>query len=306
MGQPTGKPIERYPHQAVLPFGWHATHNYGQQYRVKDKVNGKPSQDSWESVAADFGVDVEQLIFFNFLTTQPDEVNWYLHHHTGCNKVSPSGNNWMFSNSANPGIIYIPPQDDTDIDFEAEEACPWVPSSVTTFMKRLVAVSGVIPGHRGERIQKLAGVIREVGYPACKDLWYYNDMNVVEYCDFKMKYPQLREMTLGKPDVPFDGDSGLYRQSGPPESRSGKWRIHAVNDLFDQFSCGHWTAKDLEDFLWNVDELMYRGWHAMSAVSDRPAGGGGASGYDQLVYDFIHHVSLLSEDDNNLYSAFRP
>jgi hypothetical protein len=212
----------------------------------------------------------------------------------------------MFSNSANPGIIYIPPQDDTDIDFEAEEACPWVPSSVTTFMKRLVAVSGVIPGHRGERIQKLAGVIREVGYPACKDLWYYNDMNVVEYCDFKMKYPQLREMTLGKPDVPFDGDSGLYRQSGPPESRSGKWRIHAVNDLFDQFSCGHWTAKDLEDFLWNVDELMYRGWHAMSAVSDRPAGGGGASGYDQLVYDFIHHVSLLSEDDNNLYSAFRP
>jgi hypothetical protein len=77
MGKPTGKPIERYPHQAVLPFGWHATHNYGQQYRVKDKVNGKPSQDTWESVAVDFGVDVEQLIFFNFLTTQPDEVNWY-------------------------------------------------------------------------------------------------------------------------------------------------------------------------------------------------------------------------------------
>jgi len=73
----------------------------GSPYRVK---NG----DSWESVAAAFGVAVRDLIKFNFNTTVPEEINWYLRNYTGCNKPSPSGHNWMFSSSADPGIIYIP------------------------------------------------------------------------------------------------------------------------------------------------------------------------------------------------------
>src|SRR5215467_14072099 len=105
MSTPKGKPIEKEPTGLRLPPFWHARNNYGIPYRPKDK----PVQEDWYSVARKFGVDVQELIFFNFMTHKPDEVNWYLHHYVGCDKVSPSGNNWMFSNSARPGIIYIPP-----------------------------------------------------------------------------------------------------------------------------------------------------------------------------------------------------
>lgn len=303
MGKPNQNPIERQP-QYVIPFGWHALHNYGRSYRVRGP---KPEQDTWESVADRFMVDVEELIYFNFLTTQPDEVNWYLHYHTGCNKPSPSGNNWMFSNSANPGIIFIPPPENREEDFEPAQVCPWVPSSVKNFIQRLVAVSQIMSGYTGQRVQKLVGVIQRVGYPACRDLWYYNDMNVLEYVDFKTKYSKLIEMTKATQGAfPFDGDSGLYGQAGTPERNRGQWRIHAVNDLFEEFSCGPLNASDLEDYLEGIDDLMYKGWHAMSDVADRTAGGGGGSAYHPLVYEFIHHVQLLSQDATHLYSAFRP
>ena len=58
--------------------------NGGVEYRRK---NG----DKWESVAAQFGVGVHTLIYSNFKTRVPEEVNWYLRNHTGCNQPSPSG-----------------------------------------------------------------------------------------------------------------------------------------------------------------------------------------------------------------------
>ena len=73
------KPVERRPKDLVLPRGWHALNNYGIPYRPRDK----PVQEDWHTVARKFGVDVKDLIFFSFLTNDPDEVNWYLHHHPG-------------------------------------------------------------------------------------------------------------------------------------------------------------------------------------------------------------------------------
>jgi hypothetical protein len=136
-----------------LPRDW-ALHNYGIPYRPGDK----PVQEDWESVARKFGVGVKELIYFNFLTDEPDEVNWYLRHYTGCNKVSPSGNNWMFSNSAKPGIIYIPPADDISIDYEPEQVCVWMQTDVKKFMMRLVATSQMMSGNKGQRIKKLVRV----------------------------------------------------------------------------------------------------------------------------------------------------
>ena len=69
----------------------------------------EPQQEDWESVADKFGVDVDVLISFNFVTTNSDVVNWCLRHYVGCKKVRPSGINWMFSKSARPGAIFIPP-----------------------------------------------------------------------------------------------------------------------------------------------------------------------------------------------------
>ena len=62
---------------------------------------------SWRSVATKWHFDARELIYYNFNTNDPAEVNWYLSHRVGCNTPTPDGLNWMFSPSANPGIIYI-------------------------------------------------------------------------------------------------------------------------------------------------------------------------------------------------------
>jgi hypothetical protein len=92
------KPIERQPANPLpvnyQPFG-------SIQYKVKDL-------ETWEDIAGRHRLDVHELIYFNFQTNNPDEVNWYLRRNVGCNVESPSRLNWAFSSSANPGIIYLP------------------------------------------------------------------------------------------------------------------------------------------------------------------------------------------------------
>jgi len=65
--------------------------------------------ENWASVAAQYNVNVKDLIYFNFHTNVPEEVNWYLRRNTGCNVSKDGGRNWAFSSSADPGRIYIPP-----------------------------------------------------------------------------------------------------------------------------------------------------------------------------------------------------
>lgn len=88
-------PIESAPGK---PISWPRS---GRQYRVKDG-------DDWYRVARRHKVDVRALIRHNFGTTHPPTVNWYLREYVGCNKATRDGNNWMFSSSARPGIVYIP------------------------------------------------------------------------------------------------------------------------------------------------------------------------------------------------------
>jgi hypothetical protein len=57
-----------------------------------------------------------RLIWHNFRTDNPDEVNWYLRNYVGCNVATDDLNNWMFSSSARPGIIYVPVNKDRVID----------------------------------------------------------------------------------------------------------------------------------------------------------------------------------------------
>ncbi len=78
--------------------------------------------EDWASVAAQYNVKVDDLIYFNFHTNVPEEVNWYLRRNTGCNVSNDGGLNWAFSSSADPGLIYIPPSE--VIDKEPEHVTP--------------------------------------------------------------------------------------------------------------------------------------------------------------------------------------
>ncbi len=70
-------------------------------YRVQDG-------DSWITVARTNGMDPWDLIFANFRTRNPAEVNWYLRNHVGCKLPTNDLRNWKFSASAQPGIIHVP------------------------------------------------------------------------------------------------------------------------------------------------------------------------------------------------------
>jgi LysM domain len=91
-------PIEKAPKHPLpsnyVPPG-------GERYTVG---NG----DSWTSLAKRRGIDVGDLIEFNFKTRDPAEVNWYLRRNVGCRKTD-DGRNWIFSADASPGFIYFPP-----------------------------------------------------------------------------------------------------------------------------------------------------------------------------------------------------
>lgn len=72
----------------------------GMAYRVKDT-------DNWGSVASKLGIDAKALIFYNYNTNVPEEVNYYLEKNVGCVNLAPDGKNYSFR-GASPGIIYHP------------------------------------------------------------------------------------------------------------------------------------------------------------------------------------------------------
>lgn len=91
-------PLEKRPANPIppghVPIG-------GAPYRVK-------TNDDWYSVAQAHGVPVQDLIYFNFKTHDPREVNYYLRANVGCVRPTHDHLNWMFSSEASPGVIYIP------------------------------------------------------------------------------------------------------------------------------------------------------------------------------------------------------
>jgi hypothetical protein len=93
-------PIAKKP-SVLAPFPSPAHLASGTPYKVKDG-------DNWWSIADANRVDVGVLITFNFKTSNPDEINWYLREKVGCRLETPDHDNYRFSSSDVPGTIYIP------------------------------------------------------------------------------------------------------------------------------------------------------------------------------------------------------
>lgn len=91
-------PIEKRPinpkAKTLVPAG-------GTPYKVK-------TNETWGSIAVDHNLTAKDLIMFNFGTLDTAEINWYLRNNVGCMAPTRDGRNWMFTDNASPGIIYIP------------------------------------------------------------------------------------------------------------------------------------------------------------------------------------------------------
>jgi hypothetical protein len=87
----------------------------GPEYKPVDAVEYPVRDgDDWARVAAGL-MDAQSLIEFNFQTSNPAHVNWYLHNYVGCTRVSHDGCNFSFSSTdkrstwtPRPGIVYVP------------------------------------------------------------------------------------------------------------------------------------------------------------------------------------------------------
>lgn len=94
-------------------------------YHVKDG-------DSFVSIARENNMDVWDLIYANFKTRKPAEVNWYLREYVGCKLQTKNERSWRFSSDAYPGVIHIPNgycEDYSTYVCESEEDVPPPPKA---------------------------------------------------------------------------------------------------------------------------------------------------------------------------------
>lgn len=70
-----------------------------------DAKTGQPH--SWKSIADNQKINVQDLIRFNYQTTIPEVVNFYMERNCGCKVIAADGKNYRFLN-AHPGFIYVP------------------------------------------------------------------------------------------------------------------------------------------------------------------------------------------------------
>lgn len=69
-------------------------------------INVSTGNHTWRTIADAIGMDVRTLIYFNFKTTNPREINFFLFNHLGCWR-SRDRKNFDFEDAFN-GTIYVP------------------------------------------------------------------------------------------------------------------------------------------------------------------------------------------------------
>jgi hypothetical protein len=86
------------------PTTKHPVPSGGREYKVK-------TNETLVSIARANGISEAELNLYNFGTTKPPEINWYLKNRVGCTKATHDGKNWMFTTDARQGkgTIYLPP-----------------------------------------------------------------------------------------------------------------------------------------------------------------------------------------------------
>lgn len=229
---------------------------------------------------------VKELIFFNFHTNRPEEVNWYLRRNTGCNVSKDGGLNWAFSSSANPGIIYIPPSEVIDMDPED------VVVDTRTVMERLQEIAKTISGNEGMRIREMLDIAARVGSPGDEHLWFYNGGAVFKYIQLRTNDSERREMTKDtNGQFPFDGDAGV---------NFGRWKTTPFRDVLVLDATNHQSDSDLKTWLLWLDGQIRTSWLDMVRIHD--VGGGTTEG---LVAEFLEHVHELAEKPTHLYFVYQ-
>lgn len=123
---PVGKPEEGKPKPEKIP-----PPPSGSKYRIAIVEEHKvKTGETLKSIASTANMRWEALAKFNWGTDDPDEVNKHLHLDVGCTKKSTDGKNYIFDDSDQPGILYVPKK--------------WTKSGLATNQQHTVRVKPVI------------------------------------------------------------------------------------------------------------------------------------------------------------------
>ena len=273
------KPIEEYPRKLIPK-------NYWPPPGIKHPVQ---TGERWESIAAKYGIDVKALIYHNFKTTRPNEVNWYLKHVIGC-KVSTDGLNWAFTSGLTPGYIVVP---GTTVNMEPE-----VYTATESEIKRLKPIVKSIRGLVGERIRCLLALAERVGSPGDERLWYYSSQPTLIYTNWHTHDQERRRMTVATQGrLPFDGHAG---------AANGNWRTYPFRQL--KIECiqtdyiNGCSDAQLEHRIREIADDFKKSFYYVTRPENSSSQGGGSS-YGPLVEKFVKHVYALSKQPLHLYSC---
>ncbi|HEX6279398.1 MAG TPA: hypothetical protein VFZ49_05215 [Pyrinomonadaceae bacterium] len=268
-------PNKRYPRKLI-------PHNYWPPPGIKHYFQ---TGERWESVAAKFGIPVNQLIYHNFKTTQKEEVNWYLNELIGC-KYSTDGLNYAFKTGEGFGYIVIPASV-VHMEPEVYEA-----PHTETEVERLKPLVKDIPGVEGQRIRCLLAKAIQSGSPEDERWWYYSSQPTLIYTEWRTTDQQRRWMTPLSPDgkPPFDGNSG---------AATGDWRTYPFRQLKIECINGCSDA-DLKHKIELIAHDFQKSYAYLARVDRIPQSSKSVS---PLVKAFVKHVYDLSQKMSSLYSC---
>ena len=274
-------PNEKRPQNIIL--NWDALHLNERKHRVRDG-------EDWYSLAKFYGLGAKQLIRHNFLTIVPEEVNWYLRHYVGCNKKSPTGNNWAFSNSASRGIIFIPP---LSLTFEAETICGVTPNADEEFYEFLTQVASQIHGKQGIRIQNIIKLAKN----ETTELWYYSPFAIKRFMKITSNENDRKFMTTAtNGEIPFWGNI--------PGQNDMKWQYFPILELKRTYAnCGTWNSEVVKRDLIVMDAQAFESINEGALYVTRTTLGGGDN-LSPLEKKFAIHFGQLVLDTNHIYSNY--
>lgn len=117
------KPVVKKPLNPLKINDWLTGNLYGIQKRKSQYVYCKTGDESFESIAAKLAgkqivkdepycyekeLDWKKLSLFNYGTSDPSEINWYLSNFNGCKKTDSSGSNFILSSNDTNPYFWIP------------------------------------------------------------------------------------------------------------------------------------------------------------------------------------------------------
>jgi LysM repeat protein len=80
----------------------------GTKYIASIEEHKVKTGETLESLAKSIGMTWQDLAKFNWGTTEKEKINKYLRWNVGCTKKPADGSNYIFDNSDDPGIVYLP------------------------------------------------------------------------------------------------------------------------------------------------------------------------------------------------------